>query len=155
MSRTSAMPTQLGLEDLIFAITSVSAATAAGRGHDDLESAAVLSDYYALVAEAVSRSEGRVVKVIGDGVLIVFPIHRVKDAVETLRAVQSSATKLWSAFDTRCRVQVKVGAGRLAAGPMGPPGGERFDVYGTALNDLFKAPMGDFVITPELAQLLK
>lgn len=25
----------------------------------------------------------------------------------------------------------------------------------TALNDLFKAPMGGFVITPELAQLLK
>jgi class 3 adenylate cyclase len=155
MSRTSATPTQLGLEDLIFALTSVSAATAAGRAHGDLESAAVLSDYYALVAAAVALGEGRVVKVIGDGVLIVFPIHRAKDAVNTLRALQSSATRLWSAFDTRCRVQVKVGSGPLAAGPMGPPGAERFDVYGTALNDLFKAPMGDFFITPELAQLLK
>jgi hypothetical protein len=38
---------------------------------------------------------------------------------------------------------------------MGPPGAERFDVYGTALNDLFKAPGGDFVITPALALLLE
>lgn len=155
MSRRSATPTQLGQEDLVFAITSVSAATAAGRAHDDLQSATVLSNYYALVADAVHESEGRVVKVIGDGVLIVFPIQRAKDAVKALQALQSSATNLWTAFDTRCRVQVKVGAGSLAAGPMGPPGAERFDVYGTALNDLFKAPAGDFVITPELARLLE
>jgi len=37
---------------------------------------------------------------------------------------------------------------------MGPPGDERFDVFGTALNDLFKAPPGDFVMTPELAERL-
>ena len=155
MSRSSTMSAQLDVQDLVFAITSVAAATAAARAHADLESAAVLSDYYALVADAVSSSEGRVVKVLGDGVLIVFPISRAKDAVNALRAVQSSATKLWLAFDPRCRVQVKVGAGSLAAGLMGPPGAERFDIYGTALNDLFKAPMGDFVTTPNVVRLLE
>jgi hypothetical protein len=38
---------------------------------------------------------------------------------------------------------------------MGAPGDERFDVYGTALNDLFKAAPEDFVITPELVQRLR
>jgi class 3 adenylate cyclase len=150
-----ATPAQLDFQDLVFAITSVSAATAAGRAHGDLATAAVLSDYYALVAEAVAPSEGRVVKVIGDGVLVVFPLRRAKEAVGALRLLQSSATALWSAFDARCRIQVKVGSGRLASGAMGPPGAERFDIYGTALNDLFKAPWGDFVIMPELAVLLR
>ena len=153
MSRTTTQ-SRLEVEELVFAITSVSAATAAGRGHDDLEMAAVLAEYYALVAEAVRPSEGRVVKVIGDGVLVVFPLHRASDAVQALRGVQSSANALWEAVDPRCRVQIRVGSGAVATGAMGPPGAERFDIYGTALNDLFKMPAGDFVITPELAARL-
>jgi class 3 adenylate cyclase len=145
---------RLQVEELVFAITSVSAATAAARAHDDLEMAEVLAEYYALVADAVRASEGRVVKVIGDGVLIVFPLQRANDAVRSLHALQSAATALWAAVDPRCRVQIKVGSGRVATGGMGPPGSERFDIYGTALNDLFKMPAGDFVITPELAARL-
>jgi len=145
---------RLKLEELVFAITSVSAATAAGRAHDDLEMAAVLAEYYALVAEAVRPSEGRVVKVIGDGVLVVFPLQRAREAVAALRGLQSSANALWAEVDPRCRVQIKVGSGPVATGAMGPPGAERFDIYGTALNELFKLPAGDFVITPELATRL-
>lgn len=146
---------RLGIEELVFAVTSVSAATAAGRAHGDLETAAVLAEYYALVGEAVALSEGKVVKVMGDGVLVVFPLGRAQEAVEALRILQSSATALWSEFDVRCRLQVKVGSGPLASGAMGPPGAERFDVYGTALNNLFKAPAGDFVVMPDLAALLR
>ena len=153
MSRTST--TQLASEELVFAITSVSAAAAAGAAHGDLATASALSDYYGLVADAVRGSEGRVVKVIGDGVLIVFPLHRAKEAVENLRDLQSTGTEWWSAFDPRCRLQVKVGSGSLATGLMGPPRAERFDVYGSALNELFKMPPGDFVVAPELSRLLE
>lgn len=153
MSRTTTQ-SWLEIEALVFAITSVSAATVAGRAHDDREMAAVLAEYYALVAEAVRPSEGRVVKVIGDGVLVVFPLHRANDAVQALRGVQSPATALWAEVDPRCRVQIKIGSGRVATGAMGPPGAERFDIYGTALNDLFKMPADDFVIAPELADRL-
>ena len=144
----------VSVEDLVFAITSVTAASAAARGQGDLKTVAVLSKFYALVAENVSSSDGRVVKVMGDGVLVVFPAARARQAAEALRLVQSSGTALWSAFDARCRVQVRAGAGRLACGAMGPPGEQRFDVYGTPLNDLFKLPSGDFVTTSELASLL-
>ena len=154
MSRMPVTAAPLSLEEFVFALTSVSAAAVAGRAHGDLETASVLSEYYALVADAIGPSDGRVVKVIGDGVLIVFPVHQAKAAVAALRSLQSSANTLWSGFDARCRVQVKVGSGRVASGAMGPPGAERFDIYGAALNDLFKAPSGDFVIMPDLAVLL-
>jgi class 3 adenylate cyclase len=154
MSRTPSGKGELGVDELVFAITSVEAATAAGRDHGDLEAAAVLSQYYALVAQTVEPIEGRVVKVMGDGVLVVFPLRRANEAVDVLRRLQSSATALWCAFDDRCRVQVRVGAGPLVSGAMGPPGAERFDVYGAALSDLFKTPPGDLVIMPEVAALL-
>jgi class 3 adenylate cyclase len=144
----------VGLEELVFAVTSVSGATAAGRDRGDLETATILAEYYGLVAATLGSCEGRVVKVLGDGVLVVFPIHRAEHAVGALRDLQASANALWSSFDARCRVQIKVGAGRLATGRMGPPGAERFDVYGTALNDLFRIAAGDFVIMPGLVLLL-
>ena len=140
---------RLRLEDHVFGVAAVDGATAAAGARGDLETAAVLSNYYALVARTVAPADGRIVKVMGDGVLVVFPAERARDAVAALRAVQASGTALWSAFDVRCRVQVRVGRGQVASGPLGPPGDERFDIYGAALNRLFKLPAGEFVIAPD------
>ena len=142
-------------EELVFAITSVDGSTRVGRTRPDLDMAAILSEYYALAAEGLRSSQGRIVKVIGDGILVVFPVSRAREAIAALRQFQFSATALWSEVDPGCRAQVKVGIGTLATGPFGPPGEERFDVYGNALNQLFKAPPADFFITPELAATLK
>ena len=157
MSRpnTTSATAQVGHERLVFALIQVAGSTAACRDHGDLKTVNVLSEYYALVAEAVAACSGQIVKVMGDGVLVTFPVHKAKEAVDALRGCQSAATALWSAFDARCRVQAKVGSGLIAAGPFGPPGAERFDIYGTALNELFKASSGEFVITGELAALLE
>lgn len=62
--------------------------------------------------------------------------------------------QLWQAFDRRCRVRVKLGAGTLVRGRIGPPGEERADVYGDVLNQLYKASGEEFLILPGLAALL-
>jgi adenylate cyclase len=147
--------TQHQTEELVFAIAAVDGSTRVGRTRPDLEMASVLSEYYALAAESLRSSQGRIVKVIGDGILMIFPVSRAREAVAALRRLQSSATALWSETDPSCRAQVKVGVGTLATGPFGPPGDERFDVYGNALNQLFKAPAAEFFVTPELAAILK
>ncbi len=156
MTRTdTTRATQHQTEELVFAIVSVDGSTRVGRVRPDLEMASVLSEYYALAAESLRSSQGGIVKVIGDGILVVFPVSRAREALAALRQFQSAATVLWSELDPSCRAQVKVGIGTLATGPFGPPGNERFDVYGNALNQLFKAPAAEFFITPELAALLK
>jgi len=142
------------MEDLVFAIVSVDGSTRVGRTRSDLEMASILSDYYALAAESLSSSEGRIIKVIGDGILVVFPVARAREAVAALRRFQALASVLWSEIDPSCQAQVKVGVGSLATGPFGPPGDERFDVYGSALNQLFKAPAAEFLVTPELAAMV-
>jgi class 3 adenylate cyclase len=156
MTRTDTRTaTQHQTEELVFAIVSVDGSTRVGRTRPDLEMAAVLAEYYSLAAESLRSSQGRIVKVIGDGILVVFPVSQAREAVAALRRLQSAATALWSELDPGCRAQVKAGVGMLATGPFGPPGDQRFDVYGNALNQLFKAPAAEFFMTPEFAAILK
>ena len=140
--------------DLVFAVVSVAGATAACATHGDQATVEVLTSYYALVANKIHSESGRVVKVVGDGVIVAFPVARAASAVECLRSIQERAKDLWQPFDERCRVQVKVGVGSLVGGLFGPPGDEREDLYGDALNQLFKAPAGEFVMSAELRRLV-
>jgi class 3 adenylate cyclase len=134
-------------EYLVLALTHVPGSTAACAAHGDARTVALLSDYYALVAHAAASAGGRVVKVIGDGTLVTFPIDRVREAVETLRSLQAKGTRLWRGFDARCHVEVKVDACEVVCGLFGPPG--------DALNQLFKGAWGEFVLTPEVEALLQ
>ena len=137
--------------ELVFALASVNGATAACAEHGDLATAEQLSVWYALAADSTKAVGGTVVKVIGDGVLITFPPPRAAEALPALRMLQQRGTAMWEKFDKRCRVQLKAGIGPLIAGSFGPPGHERDDVYGNALNKLFKMPLADFAMSPELA----
>jgi len=146
---------QLTAEHLVLALTSVPGSTAACVAHGDESTVAVLADYYALVADAATSAGGRVIKVMGDAALVTFPGGRVREAVGAMRSLQVRGTSLWRRFDERCRVEVKVGAGSVVCGQFGPSGDERHDVYGDALNQLFKGAGGEFVLTPEVEALLQ
>ncbi|MEA2235660.1 MAG: Adenylate and Guanylate cyclase catalytic domain [Thermoanaerobaculia bacterium] len=137
--------------ELVLSILSVAGATAACAEHGDESTVAMLGRYYSMVAQSIRRSEGRVIKVLGDGIVIAFPVSQARFAVEDLRCLQERGTNLWQLFDRRCRIQVKVGIGCVISGSFGPPGQEHEDIYGDALNRMFKLPAGDFVLTPALA----
>ena len=140
---------------VVLAVTHVPGSTRACAARGDTATFALLRDYYALVAKATAASDGRVVKVMGDAVLLTFPVNRAADAVRALRSTQQKATSLWRRFDDQCHTQVKVGAGPVMCGMLGAPGQERFDIIGSALNALFKAPRGDFEIAPEVGALIE
>lgn len=140
-------------EQLVFALAAATGVSKACAAHGDAETVVMLDAWYALVAATVAGAGGSLVKLLGDGTLVTFPANRVRDAVPALRALQAAGTALWSRFDARCRVQVKVGAGVLITGAFGPPGQEGYDVYGHALNELFKVPWNDFEVMPSVAEL--
>src|SRR6478672_159976 len=58
--------------DVVFAILSVAGAIEACAAHGDAATVETLASYYALVDNAIRRASGRVVKVIGDGVIVTF-----------------------------------------------------------------------------------
>lgn len=142
-------------ESLVLALASVDGASAACAAHGDVATVAVLRDYYAMLADAAKSADGRVIKVMGDGVLLGFPEDSAGRAVEALRAAQEAGTRRWQAFDSGCRVTIRAGAGPVVRARLGPPGDERDDIYGDALNRLFKtSSRDDLVVLPELRALL-
>ena len=48
-----------------------------------------------------------------------------------------------------------MGAGEVVCGRFGLPSDESLDVYGDALNRLFKVARGEFVLTPEVEALVQ
>lgn len=139
---------------LVFSVVSVAGATAACATHGDAATVDQLNRYYTLAAALVRVAEGVVVKVMGDGLVITFPGDRAAEAVRALRELREQANEQWQRFDSRCRVEVKVGYGPLVVCALGPRGEERPDVYGDALNRLFKQRSADFLVTPELQSVL-
>jgi class 3 adenylate cyclase len=139
---------------LVLGLISVNGMMAACAEHGDAETLVVLSDYYALVASAIAPAGGRVVKVMGDGVLVAFPHARANEAVALCRDLQAAATTHWQAFDPRCRARVVLGAGPVLSGRFGPPGQEVDDLFGHTLNQLFRASAGEFVLLPSIEALV-
>lgn len=140
--------------ELVFAISSVAGSTAACATHGNIAALSMSSRYYELGFALTKRAGGKVVKVLGDGMLMSFPVERGRDAVDALKQLQSEGTTMWQGYDARCRVQVKASTGRLLVTKVGPPGDERDDLFGHALNMLFKLPAQEFVVTPELKALI-
>ena len=77
---------------LVLALVSIDGSTAACADHGDIDTLQVLTGYYTLVGAAIEASGGRVVKVMGDGVLAAFAPECVTEAVNVCREVQAAAT---------------------------------------------------------------
>jgi adenylate cyclase len=97
---------------------------------DDTELADTIDAYYEQVGAAVQAAGGRVVKFVGDGVLIVFPEEAVDRGVEMLLALKDAVDGAMAARRWECRLAAKAHFGPTIAGPFGIAGDKRFDVLG-------------------------
>ena len=154
-TETRPHPLAVASTHLVLALVSVDGMLAACAAHGDFATLQVLSSYYMLVAAAFAAAGGRIVKVMGDGVLAAFPHDHAAQAVTVSRSVQATATAHWRIFDARCRVRVVLGAGPILSGRFGPPGQEIEDLFGHTLNQLFRAPTGEVVLLPSVEALLR
>ena len=101
---------------------------------DDSEVANVIDGYYEVVAAAVTRAGGRVVKNMGDGVLIVFDVGDSDRGVIALLELKDEVDRYLAEQRWECRVTIKVHVGTAIAGPYGARDDKRFDVIGKAVN---------------------
>jgi adenylate cyclase len=105
----------------------------ATRWPDD-ELAAAMDGYYELIGTTVAAAGGRVVKLIGDGALIVFDVGDADAGVLALLALKDDIDRYFSARGSACTATVKAHVGPVIAGPYGPRGDKRFDVLGKTVN---------------------
>ena len=94
----------------------------------------VVDRYYELVAGRITAAGGRVVKFMGDGVLVVFELALADAAVTELLALKPVVDAFFASLRWECRLIVKVHAGPVIAGDYGATGDKRFDVLGKTIN---------------------
>lgn len=99
---------------------------------DDREIADTLDIYYRSVTETIERAGGRVVKFIGDGVLIVFSEDAVDRGVKSLLELKKTIGDLMESRGWPGRLIIKAHFGEVVAGPFGPS--QTFDVIGKNVN---------------------
>lgn len=100
----------------------------------DVELADGIDAYYEQVGASVQDAGGRVVKFVGDGVLIVFAEDQVDRGVEALLALKEAVDRSMAERGWECRLIAKAHFGTAVAGPFGSVGDKHHDVIGKAVN---------------------
>lgn len=118
----------------------------------DREIAGLLQGFYALTARRVETAGGRVVKTIGDAVMLVFEPERCRDLVQALHALAEEVVSGAEARGFHTRLDAKVHVGPVVAGTFGPPGLERYDVFGRTVNDAARLRGEGIVLSPAVAE---
>ena len=125
--------TRVELSMLVAFIDLTGYAMQSTRVADD-ELAEVVDGYYETVGTMITDAGGRVVKFIGDGVLVVFAADDADRGVAALMALKEAVDRYLEGRGWPCRLLVKAHVGPVIAGPYGARGDKRFDVIGKTVN---------------------
>ncbi len=82
----------------------------------------------------IADAGGQLVKVIGDAGMFVFPANDPDRVVLSLQAMKRDCDAWLAKRGYPDVMVVKIQLGPVACGQVGPPGDERFDVYGLTVN---------------------
>jgi adenylate cyclase len=103
---------------------------------DALGVAAFLDDYYRVVVAAIDQRGGRIIKLIGDGVLAVFDEEAAVAAVDCALAVEAEYARTAAARRHGTAIGANLHLATVAEGAFGPDA--RPDVVGAAVNHVFR-----------------
>ena len=103
----------------------------------------------------IADAGGQLVKAIGDAGMFVFPADDPDQVVLSLQAMKRDCDA-WLAKRSYPDVMVvKVQLGPVACGRVGPPGDERFDVYGLTVNHAAMMQGRSFTLGASLVDRLR
>jgi class 3 adenylate cyclase len=94
----------------------------------------LLEDYYERIADGLKPAGGRVVKFMGDGALVVFPVERTSQAARALLMLKSAVDSHLAKKKFSGAVVARLHVTDLMAGAIGPKGDKRYDVLGSGVN---------------------
>lgn len=140
------------VETLIIALVDITNFAKQCRHKSDTETFIMLDRFYHAIADVVAPAGGRIVKGMGDGVLMTFPEAEAKDAADCLVALEERSRDLCSEFGEDCAARVHAHVGNVATGPLGPD--QHFDVVGMPVNELFMMPWDGPMFSEALNRLI-
>ncbi len=116
---------------------------------DDAIIAQLMDGYYERAAVLAQRAGGRLVKPIGDGLLLVFEPARADEAIEALLALRDDVAAMCAKAGWTGELIVRVHAGDVIAGGFGAADDKRFDIIGREVNHTARLPTRTFGLSAE------
>ena len=140
--------------ELLVAFTDLNNFLNATSRLSDLKTFGILSEFAELTGVVVERAGGTVVKFLGDGALIVFPIETVDDGVNALMELKDKTAAWATAQELKVSLRISAHCGKVAVGPLGTRNEKRVDVFGSVVNTAFTLPGRGTSITPQVFRQL-
>jgi adenylate cyclase len=141
------------VRELVIAFLDLSFFTKDASTREELAIAEIIDDYYERVGAHVAAAGGVVVKFIGDGALLTFPVERADDALTQLLELRQEVDQWLASRSWASRLIVKMHAGPVVAGDFGVRDSKRFDVLGNTVNVAARLPR-PFHLSPQVFRLL-
>ena len=148
------LPSDYSTETLGVAFFDLSRISEWSSSHEDQPVAAFLQHFYVLAANVLEPAGGRLVKFMGDAGMVVFPAERSEEMILALCEFSSAAREDARSvgLDAYCNTNIHVG--EVITGTFGPPGLERFDVIGKAVNVAARLGRRGVIISPQAFRTL-
>jgi len=105
-----------------------------GSSGQDKGIAGFFQKLYAMAARHLEPAGGRIVKLMGDAGLCVFPREQAEDVILALAELCKEARQSAVEHGIDAYLNANVHFGPVLAGSFGPPGAERYDVVGKTVN---------------------
>ena len=128
------LPADCRSETLGVAFVDLSRISQWASSQQDAHVAGFFQEFYTLVAGHVVPAGGRIVKLMGDAGLIVFPVDAAEQCIPALCELTLDARRCAQGFGLDTYLNVNIHVGPVLAGSFGPKGDERFDVIGKTVN---------------------
>jgi len=149
-----ALPSDCRMETLGIAFFDLSRMAEWSSSDEDLRIAAFLQEFYGLAAEHVGEAGGRIVKFMGDAGLAVFPVDRAEDSIFAVAELARRTRECAREYGINVYLNTNVHVGPVLTGSFGPPGLDRFDVIGKAVNTAARLGRRGLTLSPQAFRCL-
>ncbi|MCK4376585.1 MAG: adenylate/guanylate cyclase domain-containing protein [Candidatus Brocadiae bacterium] len=149
-----ALPPDCRTETLGVAFFDLSRIAEWSSSDEDTRVAVFFQRFYELAAEHIEGAGGRIVKLMGDAGLAVFPTERAEDVVFALAELGPRARDCARGFGLDTYLNTSVHVGPVLAGSFGPAGSERFDVIGKTVNVAARLGRRGLTLSPQAFRCL-
>jgi class 3 adenylate cyclase len=120
----------------------------------DIQAARFFQRFYALASSCIEAAGGKIVKVMGDAGLAVFPEEAVREGILALRDLAQASRRLARDHGFDAYLNVNVHLGPVVCGPFGPAGSARFDVIGKTVNIAARLGRRGITLSPQAFRCL-
>lgn len=137
---------------LVVAFSDISNFAKIVNGMSNLETFTFLQKYRDLAEPIITKYEGKIIKQIGDALLIVFQESKAKDAKDSFIELENSINRFLSNYTKTGKLNIRATIGKVAIGLLAPE--NTLDVAGKVINEAARIDGKGITLSETLKEFL-